>query len=111
MSDMPWAVAWYGGRKAMWITLDAGGSSRSDFFAIHDYQKPIKGLYLTQITMDARFLSETLKGAEGAWGRFVLESFFLTNVPAGFPLRQAPRGLTPEQLFLSDRVRWTKPVR
>ncbi len=107
MSDMPWAVAWYGNRRCVWVTLDAGATPRkSDFFAINDFQKPIQGLYLTQLTMNAQFLSQMLKGQEWAWGRFVLESLLRTNVPAGFPLKQAPSGFLPDQLFLSDRVRW-----
>jgi hypothetical protein len=28
------------------------------------------------------------------------------EVPTGFPLRKAPRGFLPDQLFLSDKVRW-----
>ena len=107
MSDMPWAVAWYGHRRCVWVTLDAGANPRkSDFFAINDFQKPIQGLYLTQLTMNAQFLSQMLKGQEWAWGRFVLESLLRTNVPTGFPLKEAPSGFLPDQLFLSDRVRW-----
>ena len=106
MSDMPWAVAWYGDRQAVWTTLDTGDVANSDYFRISDYQKEIKGLYLTQLTIDAKFVSDILKSEEGAWGRFVLESIIKTNVPSGFPLRKAPPGLFPEQLFLSDQRRW-----
>ena len=106
MSDMPWAVAWYGDRQAVWTTLDTGNVPESSFFRISDYQKEIKGLYLTQLTIDAKFVSDILKSEEGAWGRFVLESIIKTNVPPGFPLRKAPPGLFPEQLFLSDQRRW-----
>ena len=107
MSDMPWAVAWYGNRDCVWTTLDAATDHTSDFYRINDYMRPIQGLYLTQITMDTKFLSEMVRGgSEGVWGRFVLDSLLRTNVPTGFPLKQAPKGFLPEQLFLSDRIRW-----
>jgi Dolichyl-phosphate-mannose-protein mannosyltransferase len=106
MTDMPWAVAWYGDRPAVWVTLDYGLGRSSDFYRINDYQKAIKALYLTPRTTDLRFLTEMLKSPEGAWGRFVLDSVLRTNVPSGFPLKKAPPGLFPAQLFLSDQTRW-----
>ena len=48
MSDIPWAVAWYGNRSCLGLTLDV----KKEFFAIHDFQKPIQALYLTQSTLD-----------------------------------------------------------
>ncbi len=111
MSDMPWAVAWYGGRQCVWVTLDSPSDSKAvsggDFFSIYDYQKPIQGLYLTMLTTDAKFFSQMLKDKDYAWGRFMLECLLKTNVPTGFPLRHAPPGLLRNgQLFLSDRPRW-----
>jgi hypothetical protein len=42
MSDMPWAVAWYGDRQCVWVTLDApmdtNRSINSDFYTLYDYQ-------------------------------------------------------------------------
>ena len=114
MSDMPWAVAWYGDRKCVWVTVDAPfdpkAKVKSDFFTIYDYQKPIQGLYLTTLTTDARFFSQMLKDKDYAWGRFMLECLLRTNVPVGFPLKSAPRGfLQNGQLFLSDHERWKTP--
>ena len=99
---MPWAVAWYGDRQSIWTTLNVedpkGGN---DFYAINDYLKPVTGLYLTPITMDARFYSQMLKGPDWAWGRFIYSSM-QTNMPAGFPLGHAPAGyLENGQFFLS----------
>ena len=54
MSDVPWAVAWYGRRQCVWLTLNA----QDDFFAINDYLKPVQALYLTPETMDGRFVSD-----------------------------------------------------
>jgi hypothetical protein len=105
MSDMPWAVAWYGNRQCIWTTLTA----QDEFFAVNDYLKPVKALYLTPLTMDAKFLTEWIRPGEISWGSFVLESLMRKEIPPNFPLRKAPNGFLPEQLFLTDWTRWTKP--
>jgi hypothetical protein len=115
MSDMPWAVAWYGQRQSVWITLDAPDDTRpaitSDFFKINDSQKPIYALYLTTFTSDARFYSQILKEKRYDWGKFMVESLAKHNVPKIFPLKKAPSGFMQNgQLFLSDRVRWKEPT-
>jgi Dolichyl-phosphate-mannose-protein mannosyltransferase len=114
MSDMPWAVAWYGNRKCLWATLDAPSdlktAKRSDFFEIYDYQKPIQGILLTRLTTDAKWFSQMIQGQDYAWGKFMLECLLRTNVPTGFPLKYSPRGFLQEGLlFLSDRNRWDTP--
>lgn len=114
MSDMPWAVAWYGERKCLWATLDAPSDlkavKRSDFFDIHDYQKPIQGILLTRLTTDAKWYSQMIQSQDYAWGKFMLECLLRTNVPTGFPLKYSPRGFLQEGLlFLSDRNRWDAP--
>lgn len=107
MSDMPWAVAWYGRRQCLWMTMNP----RKEFFTINDYYKPIKALYLTHITLDERFLTKLVKGEDRAWGRFILESLLKGNVPAGFPLRNAWADVLPDQIFLSDWERWRTPAK
>jgi hypothetical protein len=105
MSDMPWAVAWYGNRNCVWTTLDSGRS----FFAVNDEQRPISALYLTPLTIDVRFLSQILQGPDHGWSRFATEVLMQTNVPAQFPLRHARLKYAPDQLFLCDRPRWQEP--
>jgi len=100
MSDIPSGVAWYGGRSCVWLPLD----DENEFFKVNAL-KPIQGLFLTQVTMDKRFLSQ-MKADEKSWGHFALECSEHGEVPTGFPLRKAPEGLLPDQLFLSDKVRW-----
>ncbi len=102
MSDMPWAVAWYGRRETIWLTMRI----KPDFFSINDLQKPIKGLYLTHLTLDERFLTRLVKGDDRSWGQFVLESLLKGSVPVGFPLRNAWSDVLPDQVFLSDWERW-----
>jgi len=103
MSDIPWAIAWYGDRQCVWLTL----SAQKEFFDIYDYRKPIKAVYLTPVTMDARFLSQWVRADEHSWGSFALESMMKRELPPEFPLRRAPAGFLPEQLFITDIDRWS----
>jgi len=104
MSDVPWAVAWYGDRQCLWLTLDL----KDDFYAINDYQKPIRGLFLTAVTMDAKFVSNFLRSDDFSWGDFVLRSMYKSELPNDFPLRSATREslFWPEEFFLTDWSRW-----
>ena len=110
MSDMPWAMAWYGRRQSVWTTLSVRDDQRrNDFFSINDSRKPIRALYLTTLSMDARFHSQIIKGKSGTWERFLLDGLVTTNgLPVGFPLKYAPPGsyFKQGQLFLTDWPRW-----
>jgi hypothetical protein len=114
MSDIPWAVAWYGQRQCVWLTLRATpdpketNPSHEDFFAINDYQKPIQAIYLTPETMDARFLSQWIRAGELSWGSFIFETLAHKKVPEGFPLNVSQFGWLPEQIVLTDWERWRK---
>jgi hypothetical protein len=101
MSDVPWAVAWYGQRQCVWLTLDV----QDDFYAINN-MKPVQALYLTPKTMDGKFASDWLRAGEHSWGNFVLQAVTQNQIPANFPLHQAPAGFLPERLFLTDWERW-----
>ena len=102
MSDIPWAVAWYGDRQCVWLTLDA----QTDFYAVNDYLKPVQALYLTPQTMDGKYVSEWLEAGTNSWGNFILQTLSEKRVPDKFPLLAAPAGFFPERLFLTDRERW-----
>ncbi len=107
MSDIPWAVAWYGERPCSWLTLnDAGG------FDELERLKPVHAIYLTQRTADRPFLSEMYANQDSC-DHFLLNSLPVSEwphgaVPAGFPLTNAPPGYRPAQLFISDTVRWQR---
>jgi len=104
MSDVPWAVAWYGNRQSVSLTLDA----QDEFFALNDYIKPVKALYLTPLTLDARFLSQWIRpGGDRSWGMLVLTALTKEQLPPRFPLSKSTR--MQEQLFLSDWERWSQP--
>jgi len=112
MSDIPWAVAWYGDRQAVWMTLNATASAdnpvqwQESFFAINDVLKPINVLYLTPRSLDGRFQTDWLHAGDASWGQFIINTLANKQVPAAFPLRKVPPGYLPEQLLLSDSARW-----
>jgi hypothetical protein len=113
MSDIPWAVAWYGQSQCAWLTL----SANSDFFVLNDYFKPVTALYLTPQTVDRWTQS-------GDWGNLFLET--IRSLPADnskYPLRlnlnlseRAGTGSTfplsylqagwPQQLLFTYRQHW-----
>ncbi len=109
MSDIPWAVAWYGDRQCVWTTLNYD----KDFYKINDDIKPVQALYLSPATMDNKLLFEIIRPivkGEKPWGRFVFESLARGEVPPGFPLKQSRMDILPDHLFLTDWERWKVPA-
>jgi hypothetical protein len=121
MSDIPWAVAWYGERPCAWLTLGAArpaeesGSARVDDSETFDELNRLKhvgAIFLTQRTSDRRLLSQMLNYEQDRnedWSCFYLNS--ITNlghgeVPSGFPLKKGLLDCVPDQMFISDRNRW-----
>lgn len=106
MSDVPWAVAWYGNRPCVWLTV----SAQSEFQEFHKKYKAINALYLTPVTMDAKFLTQNVWAGENTWGSVALNILFKGELPENFPLVKAENEYPPEQMFLSDTARWLKPA-
>jgi 4-amino-4-deoxy-L-arabinose transferase-like glycosyltransferase len=102
MSDIPWAVAWYGNRQCVWLSLNA----QSEYLAISDYLKPINTLYLTPVTMDSKFLTQWVQPGDYGWGSFILTSILKKDIPPNFPLRKSPPGWMPAQFVLTDWERY-----
>lgn len=103
ISDIPWAVAWYGDRQCLWLTRNA----TDQFYYVHDYIKPIRCLYLTPLTTDSRILSDWVRaGVDRSWPTFILEALLRNRTPEKFPLRYAQSSYFPEQLILWDYKRW-----
>jgi len=116
MSDIPWAIAWYGQRQCIWWTLRPFPDSRDpyteeDFIAISDYQKPISLLCLSPQAQDGRFYTQWVgpRATERGWGAFILEALLRTESPKGFPLSKPKYLVAPEHLVLADGERWPKP--
>jgi hypothetical protein len=115
MSDVPWAMAWYGHRQCMWLTLncmpDANDrSTHEDFISVNDFQKPIHILYLTPVTMDAKFVSQWVRAGERSWGQFIVAILTTHNVPDFFPLNETESGWLPDQIMLADWARWKSSI-
>ncbi len=111
MSDVPWAIAWYGNRQSIWLTLNCtpdprDKSSHENFFEVNDYLKPVAILYLTPETMDSRFLTQWIKAGEQSWGSFIIDCLVRNKVPDYFPLSKTQKGWLPDQLMLADWQRW-----
>jgi hypothetical protein len=103
-SDMPWAVAWYGDRKALWIPDKPG-----TFNEYLDYQTlggPIVMLYLTPLTRDLKYTSQLLSGEYRDWALLVLG---IDRSVEAFPLRSRVFLAGNQCMLLADRPRWEEP--
>lgn len=98
-TDMPWAVAWYGNRYAIYLP-----PSLDDFYQINDYYQRISGLYFTTLTRDRPY-TRMLKTHRDFRTWFpVLEG----RIPAEFPLVHGFQLNNFDQFFLTDRPRWVE---
>ncbi len=102
MSDVPWAVAWYGDRPCAWTTLNC----QDEFRALNDVIKPVNALYLTLNTLDGRLGSDCVRGGADNWSNFAYKTMAYNQLPSQFPLRQCPLQDLGSQLFLCDHKRW-----
>jgi 4-amino-4-deoxy-L-arabinose transferase-like glycosyltransferase len=98
-SDLPWAMAWDGARRTVWLPITV-----DDFNQINDFVAP-KGfqfMMLTPYLIDERPQTDVAKGEYKGWA-----SFLRGQLPQNFPLK-AYSPLPPEtdQVLLADRVRW-----
>jgi hypothetical protein len=99
-SDMPWAIAWYADRRALWVP-----DTIKTFTDLSDYNVlggPVNGLYLTPISGSQNKLADILKGEYKDWASTILRSMSLEK----FPLKWGTLlGLENECIFLSDHDR------
>lgn len=103
-SDMPWAVAWYANRKCLLLP-----DSPKTMVEISDYAvlgSTIRGLYLTPVSGDARFLSEIAFGVYKQWGGLILRQ---PQSVRSFPLQTVRLLPIDGQVILyADYDRWSK---
>ena len=83
MSDIPWAVAWYGNQDCVWLTRTV----KPDFYTLYEQFQPVSALYFTEATTDQRYSSRVLNANELNWERFMLDMQMKGDVPDGFPLQ------------------------
>ena len=99
-TDMPWAVAWYADRKAVWLpeTIRA----YTEFNDYNLFGGRINAIYLTPISGSQNTLRDILKGEYRDWAPVILRSVDLQK----FPLKWATLlGLENECVFFSDHDR------
>ncbi|HYY28048.1 MAG TPA: phospholipid carrier-dependent glycosyltransferase [Chthoniobacterales bacterium] len=103
VSDMPWAVAWYGDRKSVW--LPARMKTFNDYYDLQTLGNPIGGMYLTPISRDLGLASLTEDDDYKEWLALLLPD---KREFGTFPL-QAYIGVAGNQCFyFSDRPRWSE---
>ncbi|HEY1581794.1 MAG TPA: glycosyltransferase family 39 protein [Chthoniobacterales bacterium] len=99
-SDMPWAIAWYADRRAVWLP-----ETIKEFSELSDYGVlggPINGIYLTPISGSQNTLKDILKGDYKDWSPLILRTVDLQK----FPLKFATLlGLENECVFFSNEDR------
>ena len=96
MSDIPWAVAWYGDRDCLWLTR----SVQPDFYSLNDQFRPVSALYFTEATTDQRYVSRVFSPIESNWERFVLAMQLEGDLPDEFPLQGVLNDFSPDQWLL-----------
>jgi 4-amino-4-deoxy-L-arabinose transferase-like glycosyltransferase len=99
-SDMPWAMAWVGNRRTLWLPVTI-----EEFTEIHDFDTPkgVSFLLLTPFLLNRSLQSDLAKGEYKSWAPVARGA-----VPNNFPLKIAtpfpPNG---EQILYCDAPRWT----
>ncbi len=99
-SDMPWAIAWYADRPAVWVPDTVKTmTDLSDYGVIG---MPINGLYLTPISGADNKLRDIIKGEYKDWAAVIQRTVDVNK----FPLKWATLlGLENECVFFSDHDR------
>jgi hypothetical protein len=98
-TDIPWATAWYGGRVSVLLPSSADELGRLDALGAR-----VAGIYLTTETGDRRYLSDLVSGGSRSWLPLLNR-----EAPKGFRFTHGtalPPG-SRDQVFLTDRDRWT----
>lgn len=103
-SDMPWAVAWYGDRKSLWLPITV-----QDFVNLNDYNLlngKIVGLYLTPVSGNRSFVGDIAMGDYKEWHLFITRQI-VGPALRDFPLREfTPMPIDYQCAFYADRNRW-----
>lgn len=99
VTDIPWAVAWYGGKTAVQLPRNIEG-----FLEIHRRHHPVAMAYFTPLTRDkpwVRGLTDP-SATDHDW----YQLFAAGRVPETFPLTHGRFVAGNDQLILADRPRW-----
>ncbi len=102
-SDLPWAMAWYGDRRTIWLPLAV-----ESLYEFHDVLTPpgysLSFVMITPYMLNQRFQADILKGEYKPWSMLIRG-----QIPQLFPLK-AMTLIPPDsdQVLLADRPRWQK---
>jgi hypothetical protein len=99
-SDIPWAIAWYADRRALWVP-----DTVKTFSDLSDYNVlggPVNGLYLTPISGSQDKLTDILKGEYKDWAPIILRNMNMEKFPLTWGTALGPEN---ECIFLSDHDR------
>ena len=96
MSDIPWAVAWYGDRDCVWLTRNV----QPDFYALNAQFRHVSAMYITEATTDRQYAASVLNANELNWERFMLAMQIEGDLPDGFPLEAVLSDFSPGQWLL-----------
>ncbi len=78
-SDMPWAVAWYGDRRSIWLPFDV-----QTLIDLSDYQRlggPIAALYFTPVSGTQNTLGDLVNGEYRHWTAYIVRTVNLSKSP------------------------------
>jgi hypothetical protein len=115
MSDAPWAMAWYGLRDCVWVSLrvmddpDANlANRREDFYTFVEGRRRVRGVYISPLWANAPMQGRFFGDPDFAWGRYYLDVLLRERVPPGFPLKFILGGdfLTGGHFFLAEEEWW-----
>jgi len=112
MSDIPWAVAWYGQRQCAGLTLKSVKGKTEDLESREDLSelsqqcgKTVQGLLLSPVTLGRGF--REMRTSFSSWGGVVLLYALKDQVPLEFTLVTSPkRNFFPDMLMLAEYDRW-----
>ncbi len=100
MTDIPWAIAWYGECEGTPLSLDAKGG----FEKARAKTGNINGVFLSGKFMNEGFRG--MMGAEEGWGGVVTHALGARTAPPGFPFQSLLVELLPDEVFLCPSARW-----
>ncbi len=115
MSDIPWAMAWYGPRDCVWASLrvvdepDANlANRREDFFMFTEGRRRVQAVYISPLWANQPMHGKFFGDPDFMWGRYYLDAWLRQRVPTGFPLKFILGGgfLENGHFFLAEGEWW-----
>lgn len=108
LSDIPWAVAWYADRSAVWLPKD-----QEQFRRLNDYVegmgRKFAGIFISPESINGRLVTEISQGPYADWREVIMEGeardMDRRLLPEDFPFQDVIP-LNSQLYFYSDRQRW-----